>query len=309
MTAMLLTGASGQVGFELQRALAPLGSLAIATRDGRLPGNGHCERVDLEQPPSIIALLDRLQPRLLVNPAAYTAVDRAESEPDRAVRINVDAVDVMARWCRANDALMVHYSTDYVFDGSASAPWVEDAPRAPLGIYGRSKRDGEDALRASGARHLILRTAWVYAARGSNFLRTMLRLAAQRDELRVVNDQHGSPTPARWIAAATAALIARILANSSAARELGTFHLCAAGQTSWHGFAEAIMQDALAAELLLTTPRVTPIGSIDFPTPAQRPRYSVLDCSRLREAHGLALPDWRLGLTEVTAEIAAQARP
>jgi dTDP-4-dehydrorhamnose reductase len=305
MTRVLLTGAAGQLGFELQRALAPLGELCVCTRDGRLPGGAVCEALDLAEPASILAQLDRLQPSVIVNPAAYTAVDRAESEPELAQRVNAEAVAEMARWCRLNQALLVHYSTDYVFDGRATVPWMEDAATAPLGTYGRSKRDGEVALRESGARHLLLRTAWVYAARGSNFLRTMLRLAGERDELRVVSDQLGSPTPARWIAAATAALLARLAAAPQLADSHGTFHLTAAGETSWHGFASAIMQSAAAAGLLSRLPLVVPISSAEFPTPAQRPAYSVLDGSRLRAMHGLALPDWSVGVDTVIAELAA----
>jgi len=302
---ILLTGAAGQVGFEVQRALAPLGSLTVTTRDGKLPAGADCEALDLAQPSTIAPFLDRVRPQVLINPAAYTAVDRAQSEPELAQRINVDAVAAMARWCRENGALMIHFSTDYVFDGAASSPWTEGSKTAPLGVYGGTKRDGEDALRDSGARHLILRTAWVYAARGSNFLRTMLRLAGERDELRVVDDQIGAPTPARWIAATTAALLARIDIDSASPDELGTFHLTAAGQASWHGFAQAIMQVALAAGLLKSPPTVLPICSAEFPTPAVRPRYSVLDGSRLLQTHGLQLPDWRDGLNQVVAEIAA----
>lgn len=310
---ILLTGATGQVGFELQRALAPLGELVIATRAGHAPAGGRGVTLDLSEPAALATTLDRLQPRVVVNPAAYTAVDRAESEPDLAQRVNVDAVDAMARWCRRSNALMVHYSTDYVFDGRARQPWREDAPTAPLGVYGRSKRDGEEALRTSGARHLILRTAWVYAARGGNFLRTMLRLGAQRASLGVVADQFGAPTPARWIAAASAALLARIDVETDPAvqlsAQLGTFHLTAAGATSWHGFAEAIFADAVAAGLLPTSPEVKAIATADYPTPARRPAYSVLDGSRLLEGHGIALPDWRDGVREVIAELSSASRP
>ncbi len=303
MQTLLLTGASGQVGYELHRALAPIGSLIAATRDGKLPGGAGCEALDLAQPASIKPLLDRLQPRVVVNPAAYTAVDRAEREMALAHCVNADAVDVIARWCGANDALMVHYSTDYVFDGSASTPWSEHAATSPLGVYGRSKRDGEEAIRASGARHLILRTAWVYAARGSNFVLTMLRLAAERDELRVVADQYGAPTPARSIASATLAMLSRLSASDADGELLGTFHLTSAGHTTWHGFAEAIMQSAQRAGLLHASPRVVPIGSADYPTPARRPAYSVLDGQRLRRAYGVSLPSWQTGLDQVIGEL------
>src|SRR5690606_11879507 len=195
---ILLLGAAGQVGFELHRALAPLGEVLAATRDGRMLGAGSALVADLGRPETLSALLDAQQPDIIVNAAAYTAVDKAESEPAQAFSINAQAPEALAKWCAKHGALLVHYSTDYVFDGSATRPYREDDATAPLGVYGRSKLEGEQAIRHSGAEHLILRTAWVYAARGQNFLRTMLRLGAERDRLRVVADQRGSPVPARW---------------------------------------------------------------------------------------------------------------
>lgn len=302
----LLTGAGGQLGFELQRALAPQTELVSATRDGRLPGGASCEALDLSQPASLAPALDRLQPRVIFNAAAYTAVDRAESEPALAHAVNAEAVDALARWCAANDALLLHWSTDYVFDGQAERPWLPGDPVAPLGEYGRSKQAGEAAIRAAGCRHLILRTAWVYAARGHNFLRTMLRLGAERDRLRVVADQIGTPTPARWIAAAAAAILARVGEGVAADdARLGTHHLVASGQTSWHGFAEAVFADAVRAGLLERAPVVEPIATADYPTPARRPNWSVLDATSLREAFGVQLPDWHRGVVEVVAEVAA----
>jgi len=299
---LLLTGCNGQVGFELQRALAPIARLYCATRNGRLPGGTEAVAFDLDQPSTLTATLDRLQPQIVVNAAAWTAVDKAESEQAAAFRANAESVDAIARWCAAHGALLVHYSTDYVFAGNGDRPWREDDPVAPLGVYGASKLAGEDAIRASGCDHLILRTAWVYAARGQNFLRTMLRLGAERDVLRVVADQIGAPTPARWIAATTAALLARLGAARDVRR---TLHLVAGGQTSWHGFAEAIVADAHAAGLLPRTPRVEAIATADYPTPAKRPAYSVLDCRALAESYELALPDWRDGLRQVIAEMAS----
>jgi dTDP-4-dehydrorhamnose reductase len=303
----LLTGAAGQLGFELHRALAPLAELVPATRDGRLPGDAPCEAVDLSAPDSLAPALDRLQPRVVLNAAAYTAVDRAESEPDLAQRVNADAVDAIARWCGANDALLLQWSTDYVFDGAGERAWLPDDPVAPLGVYGRSKLGGEQAIRAAGCRHLIFRTAWVYAARGHNFLRTMLRLGAERDALRVVADQFGAPTPARWIAATTAAVLAKLGEGASAGdARLGTHHLVASGHTSWHGFAEAIFAEAVQAGLLDRAPQVEAIATADYPTPAQRPAWSVLDSGSLQDAFGLRLPDWRAGVSEVVAELAAR---
>jgi len=234
---LLLLGGNGQVGRELRRALPGLGEVVVATRAG---AEGALA-ADFDVPDSVGELVRRIAPDVVVNAAAYTAVDRAESEPDAAFRVNALAPAAIAQACAATGALLLHYSTDYVFDGSASRPYREDDATAPLGVYGASKLAGEEAVRASGARHAILRTAWVYAAHGKNFLHTMLRLAHERDELRVVGDQIGAPTPAGWIADASARIIAQGLPAS------GTWHLVAAGETSWHGFAEAIMDEALAA--------------------------------------------------------------
>ncbi|MFZ5606887.1 MAG: dTDP-4-dehydrorhamnose reductase [Pseudomonadota bacterium] len=294
---VLLLGGNGQVGRELRRTLPALGEVTVATRDGA----GADMAADFDAPPALQALVQRLAPDVVVNAAAYTAVDRAESEPEAAFRVNAEAPAALARACAVTGALLLHYSTDYVFDGGNARPYREDDPAAPLGVYGASKWAGEEAIRAGGARHAILRTAWVYAAHGRNFLRTMLQLAAEREELRVVADQIGAPTPAAWIAEATAHILRRGVPAS------GTWHLTAAGETSWHGFAEAIMAEALAAGLLARCPRVLPITSADYPTPARRPAYSVLDIARLRADFGLAPPDWRDGLRATVREL-AQAR-
>lgn len=300
---LLLTGVDGQLGFELERALAPLGLLSVSTRSGRRPGDADCVAIDLASTPSVTAALEQLRPDVIVNPAAYTAVDRAESEPELVQRINADAPAALARWCADHDALLVHYSTDYVFDGQADRPWREDDATAPLGVYGTSKRDGEEAIRASGCRHLILRTAWVYSSRASNFLRTMLRLGAERDTLRVVADQRGTPTTARGVAEITQALLARHGAGMSSG--LGTFHATHAGETSWHEFAQAIFDMAEALGLLSRAPDLVAIGTSEYPTPARRPAYSVLDRGKLTAEHALALPDWRVGLRQVLAELAS----
>lgn len=299
---ILLLGANGQVGFELARSLAPLGELVCASRDGKMPGGAACLAADLGSPASLAAALDSTQADVIVNAAAYTAVDRAEDEPQLAQRINARALAEIGAWAASNNALVVHYSTDYVFDGSGTKPYREIDAVAPLGVYGASKLAGEIALRASGCDHLILRTAWVYAARGHNFLRTMLRLARDRDELRIVADQHGAPTPARLISAATAA----VLAQRMGGREMkpGTYHLCAAGQCTWFDFAGAIFARAQAAGLIERVPRLVPIATAGYPTPARRPAYSVLDCSRIRDAFGLRLPTWQAGLDAVIGELA-----
>lgn len=296
---ILVFGGNGQVGRELLRALAPLGTVVATTRSGTLADGSACEVADFDRPDSLPALLDRLRPALVVNAAAYTAVDRAEQEPEAAFRANAQAPGVIARWCAAQGVPLVHYSTDYVFDGQGRAPYREDAPTAPLGVYGTSKRDGEDAVRAAGGRHLIFRTAWVYAAHGGNFLRTMLRLGAERDELRVVADQIGTPTPASLIADVTAHALRHPGGLS------GTWHLTASGQTSWHGFAEALFAEALVAGVLAKAPLVEAIPSSQYPTPARRPAWSVLDNRRLQQDFGIVLPAWQDGLKRVMAEIAA----
>ena len=296
---VLVFGGNGQVGRELLRALAPLGTVVATTRSGTLADGSACEVADFDRPDSLPALLDRLQPAVVVNAAAHTAVDRAEQEPEAAFRANAQAPGVLARWCAAHGVPLVHYSTDYVFDGQGGTPYREDAPTAPLGVYGTSKRDGEDAVRAAGGRHLIFRTAWVYAAHGGNFLRTMLRLGAERDQLRVVADQIGTPTPAGLIADVTAHALRHPGGLS------GTWHLTASGQTSWHGFAEAIFAEAQAAGVLAKTPVVDAIASSDYPTPARRPAWSVLDNRRLQQDFGIVLPAWQDGLKRVMAEIAA----
>ncbi len=304
---ILLLGANGQVGHALREPLAALGGLTCATRTGRLDGGADCLQADLADAASLARALDASEARIIVNAAAYTAVDRAEDEPAQADRINHLALAEIGAWAARQAALVVHYSTDYVFDGRSDRPWQEDDATAPLGVYGRSKLAGEEALRGSGAQHLILRTAWVYAARGQNFLRTMLRLAAERDELRVVDDQIGAPTPASWIARTTASVLQRWLAMDKHERETacGTYHLTASLRCSWFAFASAIMREALRVGLLARIPKLTPIASSDYPTRAQRPAFSVLDNARLALVFGQHLPPWESGLREVIGELAA----
>ena len=294
---ILLFGGNGQLGQELLRALAPLGTVLATTRSGVLPDGRACEAADFSQPDSLPALLDRLQPSIVVNAAAYTAVDRAEQEVDAAFAANAQAPGVIARWCAAHGVPFVHYSTDYVFDGQGTAPYREDEPTAPLGVYGTSKRDGEDAVRAAAGRHLIFRTAWVYASHGANFLRTMLRVGAERAQLRVVADQVGTPTPAALIADVTAQAL------QHPGQLSGTWHLTASGQTSWHGFAEAIFAEALAMGVLPKVPTVEAIPSSEYPTPAKRPAWSVLDNRRLQQDFGIVLPSWQDGLKRVMSEL------
>jgi dTDP-4-dehydrorhamnose reductase len=294
---VLLFGGNGQLGQELQRALAPLGTLVATTRSGTLPDGSACETADFNPPESLAALLDRVRPEVVVNAAAYTAVDRAEDDRDAAWRANAEAPGVIARWCAAAGVPLVHYSTDYVFDGQGTRPYREDDATAPLGVYGASKLAGEEAIRAAGGRHLIFRTAWVYASHSANFLRTMLRVGAERDVLRVVADQVGTPTPAALIADVTAQALQHARGLS------GTWHLTATGETSWHGFAEAIFAEAVSAGKLARAPKVEAITTADYPTPARRPAYSHLDVRKLESDFGIALPSWQDGLRKVIAAL------
>lgn len=294
---VLLFGGNGQLGRELQRALAPLGTIVATTRSGALPDGSACETADFNEPASLVALLDRVRPDVVVNAAAYTAVDRAEEERDAAWRANAEAPGIIARWCAAAGVPLVHYSTDYVFDGQGTRPYREDDATAPLGVYGASKLAGEEDIRAAGGRHLIFRTAWVYAPHSANFLRTMLRVGADRDVLRVVADQIGTPTPAALIADVTAQALQHAGGLS------GTWHLTANGETSWHGFAEAIFAEAVASGKLARAPKVEAITTADYPTPAKRPAYSHLDVSKLESDFGIALPSWQNGLKQVIAAL------
>ncbi|MFA6230617.1 MAG: dTDP-4-dehydrorhamnose reductase [Rhodanobacter sp.] len=301
---ILLLGANGQLGrtFVEHGGLAVRGDLALATRDGSLGGTEHgCEAADLAEPATLTALLDRVIPDVIINTAAYTAVDRAEQEGSLATRANGEAVGVLGRWAKVHGALVVHYSTDYVFDGSQSRPYAVDAPTGPLGAYGRSKLAGESALHDSGADHLIFRTAWVYAAHGKNFLRTMLRVGAERDELRVVADQHGSPTDTMLIVRGSLAALDRWEQADSMQRAklIGIHHLVSTGATTWHGFASAIFEDAAKLGLIHQLPRVIPISSLEYPTLATRPAWSLLDNTEFETTFDFPLPDWRKGLIEV----------
>jgi dTDP-4-dehydrorhamnose reductase len=295
---ILLLGADGQLGYELHRTCAPLGDILPYTYTGKLSGRQACGQVDFGVVGAVDALVREHKPSIVLNAVAHTAVDRAEDEPALSQRINAEAVGELAQACRRIDATLVHYSTDYVFDGKSKRPLREDDATGPINVYGSSKLAGEEAIRASGARHRILRTAWVYGARGQNFLRTALRLAAEREELRIVNDQVGSPTPARWLAAMTAlSLVKRPEAE-------GTWHVVADGECSWHEFAKAIYGDALVAGLIARAPKLIGIPSSEYPTKARRPTYSRLDTGKFERDFGLRLSDWRVGLREVIGEIA-----
>lgn len=288
---ILLLGGNGQVGFELQRSLAPLGEVVATTRSGQLPDGRPCEVADLSDPASLPALVAEVAPDLVVNAGAYTAVDRAEDEPELAFRVNAEAPAALAGACARAGIPIVHFSTDYVFDGQGSRPYREDDATAPLGVYGASKWAGEQAVRDSGAAHKIFRLCWVYGPRGGNFLLTMLRLARERELLRVVADQRGTPTPAPWIADATAQAL------RAGPEASGTWHLAAGGQASWFEFASEIVTQAAAIGVIARAPRVEAITTADFPTRARRPAWSVLDTSALARDFGIRLPDWRNGVT------------
>jgi len=282
---ILLTGAGGQVGWELRRTLAPLGQVVAVD----------LEQLDLADPDAIRRMVREVQPTLIVNPAAYTAVDQAESEPELALAVNGVAPGIFAEEAKRLGAALVHYSTDYVFDGAKSTPYVEADMTNPLGVYGSTKLAGEQAIQASGTPHLIFRTSWVYGLRGKNFLLTMLRLARERGNLSVVADQFGAPTWSRMLAEATALALARWDGEAS-----GLYHLTCAGQTSWHGFAQTILQEYEARQAEKGWPqlRVAPqaieaITTDQYPTPAQRPANSVLDNGKFARGFGLGLPDWQ----------------
>lgn len=292
---ILLLGANGQVGWELQRALAPLGELVVL---GRGSEGGLCG--DLTQPAALADSVRQLAPEVIVNAAAYTAVDRAEDEVELAQTINAEAPAALARVAAETRAWLVHYSTDYVFDGSGQVARCEDEATAPLSVYGRSKRDGERAIQDSACQHLIFRASWVYAARGGNFARTMLRLAAERERLTVIDDQVGAPTGAELLADVTAHALRAAVARPQLG---GLYHLVAAGETSWHGYACHVIERARAAGKTLAVREVAPIPTSAYPTPARRPLNSRLDTARLHEAFGLTLPHWRSGVDRMLAEI------
>jgi len=294
---ILLLGADGQVGFELHRAFAPLGEINACTYSGTLPGGTACTKIDFERKGDLSKLVQKNKPDIVLNAVAHTQVDRAEDEPALSQRVNADAVAELAEACKAQNSKLVHYSTDYVFSGTLLRPIREDDPTTPSSVYGKTKLAGEIAIRDSGCSHFIFRTAWLYAARGQNFLRTALKLAKEREELSIVNDQVGSPTPARWLAVATAlAVTKKFDAN-------GTWHVAADGECSWHQFAQSIYQEALSAGVLEKAPRLVGIPSNEYPTKAKRPMYSRLDCSQFEADFGLRLPIWRQGLSQVIAEM------
>lgn len=294
---ILLFGANGQVGWELQRSLAPLGELICLDRtgDGALCG-------DLRDTEGVVRTVRTVRPDAIVNAAAYTAVDKAESEPELAAQVNALAPGAVAAAASEVGAWMVHYSTDYVFDGSGTRPWREDDDTGPLSVYGRTKLAGEQAIAGANPRHLILRTSWVYAARGGNFAKTMLRLARERERLTVIDDQYGAPTGADLLADVSAHALRTVLAGGGAT---GTYHVAAAGETSWNGYARFVVGKAQqAGENIKVGPgEVDPVPTSAFPTPARRPNNSRLDTNRFRSSFGLVLPPWQQGVARMLQEI------
>lgn len=292
---LLLLGKGGQVGWELQRSLAPLGDLVALGHDS---ADLHA---DFSHPEQLAETLLKVRPDVIVNAAAHTAVDKAESEPEFARKLNATSPGVVAQAAQQIGALMVHYSTDYVFDGSGSKPWKEDDATSPLSVYGSTKLEGEQLVARHCARHLIFRTSWVYAARGGNFAKTMLRLAKERDRLTVIDDQFGAPTGAELLADVTAHAIRATLADPG---KTGLYHLVAGGETTWHGYARFVLAQAQAAgvELKASPDAVDAVPTSAFPTPATRPHNSRLNTDKLQRTFGLKLPHWQLGVARMLAE-------
>ncbi len=281
---ILLIGKHGQVGWELRRALAPLGAVLAVD----LP------EIDLANPAKAKQFALETKPQIIVNAAAYTAVDKAESEPELAMQINGVAPGALAEAAKQLDALLVHYSTDYVFDGNKTEPYVETDKTNPLNTYGRTKLAGDIAVQATGCKHLIFRVCWVYSVRGKSFMRTIMQLARQQETLRIVADQIGCPTWARLLAEATSLALKHVATTGNPEDFTGLYNMATVGATSWHGFAEAIVKAMPPAEVKCT--KVVPISTHEYPTPAKRPAYSVLSCRKLASTFGITLPHWAEGL-------------
>jgi dTDP-4-dehydrorhamnose reductase len=292
---ILVTGKNGQVGFELQRALAPLGEVIAVD-------HSECDLADAD---AIRALVRRIAPDVIVNPAAYTAVDKAEADTATAFAVNAEAPRVLGEEAARLGALVVHYSTDYVFNGTKEGAYAESDTPDPQSVYGRSKHEGEVALATANPRHLILRTSWVVGAHGGNFAKTMLRLAGERDSLNVVADQFGAPTSAALLADVTAQLIRQHQREGSDGFPYGTYHVAAGGETSWHEYARFVIAEALAAgkPLKATPEALAPLATADYPTPAKRPANSRLNTTRFTDTFGLRLPHWQEGLRHVLQQI------
>lgn len=290
---ILLFGKNGQVGWELQRALAPLGNLTVVDRHS----TDYCG--DFENPQGVAETVRRIKPAVVVNATAYTAVDKAESEEDKARLINATSIKALAEAAEETGAWLIHYSTDYVFDGSGAEPWSEEDPTAPLNIYGQTKLEGEQAIVRSMTKYLIFRTSWVYAAKGNNFAKTMLKLAKDRETLSVIDDQFGAPTGAELIADSTAHAIRVAINNSGVA---GIYHLIAAGETTWHAYASKVIEFARQHGAELKVQAINPVPTSAFPTPARRPGNSRLKTAKFQRTFALTLPDWTSGVERMLLE-------
>lgn len=302
---ILLFGANGQLGWELQRSLTTLGEVIAPPRAG---GTVLCG--DLNDLDGLQRTVQALRPDVVVNAAAYTAVDRAESEPDAARRVNTLASGALAEACAAHGAWLLHYSTDYVFDGSSTQPWTESDPTGPLGVYGQTKLEGEQRVQAGCSKHLIFRTSWVYGRHGQNFAKTMLRLGQERDSLSVVSDQYGVPTGAQWLAQTSAAVLQKIWRNGGPDAHsawAGIYHVCPRGETSWHAYAQWLLAQARAMGFTLRTEahQVLPIASAQYPTAARRPLNSRLSCEKFDSVFGLPRPDWQAGVRQLLTDLSA----
>lgn len=294
---ILITGGEGQLGTELIAQSKDHGTEVLAPT---------LAQMDLTDPARVDAFWDAFQPEALINAAAYTAVDRAETEPDLAFAVNAAAPAYLAQRCRRAGIPLIHISTDYVFDGQKGSPYLEEDPISPLGVYGRSKAEGESAVRGALDRHLIIRTAWLYSAHGANFVKTVMRLAAERDELRIVDDQLGSPTSATDLAGAILHIAGRL--GSGAELPWGTYHYCGNGVTSWFGLTRHVLETLVAQERM-TSFRLTPITTAQYPTPARRPAFSALDCRRIETAFGIIRPPWQAGVEKTVLQLLATFRP
>lgn len=287
---ILLVGATGQLGWELSRQVLPIHSVTALNRT----------QLDITNRDQVLSAVERIAPKVVVNAAAYTAVDKAESEKREAFAVNQDGPSHFAEACGLHNAVLVHVSTDYVFDGAKDGPYTETEPTTPLGVYGKSKLAGEAAVRDNWARHIILRTSWVYGVHGNNFVKTMLRLARERDHLQIVNDQRGSPTFARDLAGVIVSMVKRIVDDRVPADGFGTFHCAGGGATTWYDFARKIFDIVDASGVKI--PEIAAIATAQYPTPAPRPRNSVLDCSKLGRVYGMTLRTWESALVEMLNE-------